>query len=57
MFSLKLVIKFDNWNGDNTSYFHDFFPYNGLNFETFDELSLQNILLVYMIGKKLCWVV
>jgi len=51
--TLKLGIKFDNWNGDNTSYFHDFFPYNGLNFETFDELSLQNILLVYMIGKKL----
>lgn len=49
--TLKLGIKFNNWNGDGKSYFHNFFPYKGLNFESFDELHLHNVLPIHMIGQ------
>ena len=32
--TIKLGIKFNNWNGDNKFYFHNFVTYKGLSFET-----------------------
>jgi len=49
--TIKLGIKFNNWNGDNKSYFHNFVTYKGLNFETFDELYSHSVLPIHMIGQ------
>lgn len=49
--TIKIGIKFTNWNGDGTSYFHDFIAKDELEEWSFDDNFRYNILTSYLIGK------
>lgn len=49
--TIKIGIKFTNWHGDNTSYFHDFIAKDDLQSWIFDDNFRTNILTTYLIGK------
>ena len=49
--TIKIGIKFSNWNGDGTSYFHDFRAKDDLEEWAFDDQFRYNKLTTYLIGK------
>lgn len=49
--TIKIGIKFTNWHGDNTSYFHDFIANDDLEEWTFDDNFRYNKLTTYLIGQ------
>jgi tryptophan 7-halogenase len=49
--TIKIGIKFSNWNGDGSSYFHDFIAKDNLEEWTFDDNFRLNMLVTYLIGK------
>ena len=49
--TIKIGIKFSNWNGDGTSYFHDFIARDELEEWIFDDEYRHNKLTSYLIGK------
>ena len=49
--TIKIGIKFSNWNGDGTSYFHDFIARDELEEWIFDDAYRYNKLTSYLIGK------
>jgi tryptophan halogenase len=49
--TLKIGIKFTNWNGDGTSYFHDFAAKDELEEWVFDDNFRYNMLTTHLIGK------
>ncbi len=49
--TMKIGIKFTNWNGDNTSYFHDFVANDELEEWVFDDRFRYNMLTSWMIGQ------
>lgn len=49
--TIKIGIKFTNWNGDGTSYFHDFRANDDLEEWVFDDQFRFNKLATYLIGK------
>lgn len=48
--TLKIGIKFTNWNGDGTSFFHSFAPNKWLNFEACDGGMFQDVMPTKQIG-------
>jgi tryptophan halogenase len=49
--TIKIGIKFTNWHGDGTSYFHDFMAKDDLEEWSFDDSFRRNKLATYLIGK------
>lgn len=49
--TIKIGIKFTNWHGDGTSYFHDFIAKDELEEWSFDDAFRYNKLTSYLIGK------
>jgi tryptophan halogenase len=49
--TIKIGIKFSNWNGDGTSYFHDFRAKDELEEWAFDDAFRYNMLSSYLIGE------
>jgi tryptophan halogenase len=49
--TIKIGIKFSNWNGDGTSYFHDFIAGDELEEWIFDDSFRYNMLTSYLVGK------
>lgn len=49
--TLKIGIKFTNWNGDGTSYFHDFRAKDELEEWSFDDQFRFNMLTTHLVGK------
>lgn len=49
--TLKIGIRFSNWHGDGTSYFHDFIANDELEEWSFDDTFRENKLTTYLIGK------
>jgi tryptophan halogenase len=50
--TIKSGIKFTNWNGDQTSYFHHFFARNDLDLWSSDRHFRYNLLPTYLISKE-----
>ncbi|MDR0779363.1 MAG: tryptophan 7-halogenase [Pseudomonadales bacterium] len=49
--TLKIGIKFTHWNGDGTSYFHDFRAKDELEEWAFDDAFRYNMLSSYLVGE------
>jgi tryptophan 7-halogenase len=49
--TLKIGIKFTNWHGDGTSYFHDFLAKEELEEWAFDDQFRFNMLTTHLVGK------
>ena len=49
--TIKIGIKFTNWHGDGTSYFHDFLAKEELEEWSFDDNFRYNMLTTEMVGK------
>ncbi len=49
--TLKIGIKFTNWHGDGTSYFHDFLAKQELEEWCFDDQFRYNMLTTWLIGQ------
>ncbi|MFZ9583630.1 MAG: tryptophan halogenase family protein [Pseudohongiellaceae bacterium] len=49
--TLKIGIRFTNWNGDGTSYFHDFAAKTELEEWAFDDNFRYNKLVTHLVGK------
>lgn len=49
--TIKIGIKFTNWNGDGSSYFHDFAAKDELEEWAFDDHFRYNMLTTHLIGK------
>lgn len=49
--TIKIGIKFTNWHGDGTSYFHDFIAKTDLEEWSFDDVFRHNKLTTYLVGK------
>lgn len=49
--TIKIGIKFTNWNGDGTSYFHDFLAKEELEEWVFDDQFRFNMLTTHLVGK------
>jgi len=50
--TVKTGIKFTNWNGDGSYYYHGFNPLGDLNWRSCDELFLDNALLIKEAAEK-----
>lgn len=49
--TIKIGIRFSNWHGDGTSYFHDFIAKDELEEWAFDDTFRYNKLATHLIGK------
>lgn len=49
--TLKVGIKFTNWNGDGKYYFHGFFPNNDLSFYACDKLFFEDVMFTKIFGE------
>ena len=49
--TIKIGIKFTNWHGDGTSYFHDFIAKDELEEWAFDDTFRYNKLTTYLVGQ------
>jgi len=49
--TLKIGIKFTNWHGDGSSYFHDFLAKEELEEWAFDDQFRYNMLTTHLVGK------
>jgi tryptophan halogenase len=51
--TIKIGVKFCNWSGDNTSYFHHFWSGKNLEISDHDDYPFDNMIYAYMLGNKI----